>query len=168
MNIEEYLQRKKAQRAYQKNKENNVYMLIVSYQDEMPIQLGVTDAKISYKREEKMNSDVIARYYEDGRGSYITYQKGEFVHYYEKPFNPNEKVIILYRPTKKEKASRDQVIYGLLSLMKTFINGRNKLLNEDPQIWGVSQEVINEHIRKNNIILFEIEKWMIEYCYTGV
>lgn len=164
--INDYIRLKKEQRIYNREKENKVYMVIVDYKEEMPIRMGVTDIDMPYKRAKQINMDIWARYYEDGRASYITYKKGEFVYAYEKPFKENERIAILYRPHKKDRAQRELVLFSLLSNMKVFIEGRNKLIDEGAQIWGASKEVINEHIRKNNIVLFEIEKMIDTYCFT--
>ena len=143
-------------------------MVIVSYKDEMPIQMGVTDIELPYKRAEQINMDIWVRYYEEGRASYITYKQGEFVYAYEKPFKENERIVILYRPHKKDGIRRDLVLFSLLLNMKQFIQGRNKLLDGEAQIWGVSNQVMNQHIRINNIVLYEIEKMIHEYCFTNI
>lgn len=154
--------------AYFFNKTNQVFVCRVDYNTEPYVRFGMIDLKEPYEEEKEVDDGIFSRKLKDGNTVYVTHVKGKYCMAVNGAIGISDYAILAYRPRQWSLRSRDRMLAKLFIETICTVMAVEEIIEEEHEKGNLSLEQMNAHIRISNIVRFEIDKLMEQYCYCWI
>lgn len=147
---------------------NQVYICMVKYNQTVTVTFGKEDIDEPYDEETELTPGIWCRK-RGRRPSYVIHTKGKFnVVTLKQRQVDEETILVLYRPQRWEKFSRDEMLQHLFEVTSQSVAIDREKKEKQYEAGKISLEKMNEYIRLSNMAQFKIEKLKEKYGYMRI